>query len=108
VQITVVLLLDSFMKASAAMELEEENRRLTRNKDEANGPLDPLLRKLCEEFVDDQDLTEKLHKLFKVVKYIRSSHVNRRSDMQNLTSYSDLLFRYKTFRDAIGGLFVPL
>ena len=73
-----MLLLDSFMKASAAMELEEENRRLTRNNDESSGPLDPLLRKLCEEFVDDQDLTEKLQKLFKVVKYICSLCAKRR------------------------------
>ena len=53
------------MKASAAMELEDENRKIARN-NETSGPLDPLLKKLCEEFVDDHDLTEKLKKLFKV------------------------------------------
>ena len=69
-QITVVVLLDSFMKASAAMELEDENHKIARNKDESSGPLDPLLKKICEEFVDDQDLTDKLQKLFKAILFL--------------------------------------
>ncbi len=66
-QITVVVLLDSFMKASAVMEHEEEvAAREKMGTEEYHTPFEPLLRKLAEEFTDDKDLDERLKKLFRV------------------------------------------
>lgn len=39
-------------------------RRL--NVDEYSNPLSPLLSKIAEEFIDDQDLSARLQRLFKV------------------------------------------
>ncbi len=71
-----VVLLDSFMKATAVLEMEEETAKAAAAAESAGGllgaerlarsPFDPLLRKLCEEFTDDQDLSNTLGKLFKV------------------------------------------
>ena len=63
------VLLDNFVTASAKieegekrLELEEKRRRqLTRN------PLEPLLKKLAREFVDDADLADKLRCLYQVL-----------------------------------------
>jgi hypothetical protein len=66
-QITTVVLLDSFMKASTLLEHDEEsNQRIKKNVDESANPLEPLLKKLSEDFTDDQDLHARLEKLFKV------------------------------------------
>jgi hypothetical protein len=67
-QITTVVLLDSFMKASSVIEHEEESNQRTKKKnaDESVNPMEPLLKKLSEEFTDDQDLHARLEKLFKV------------------------------------------
>jgi hypothetical protein len=67
-QITTVVLLDSFMKASTMIEHDQEaNMRAKKsNADESANPLEPLLKKLSEDFTDDQDLHARLEKLFKV------------------------------------------
>jgi hypothetical protein len=66
-QITTVVLLDSFMKASTMIEHDEETTQRSKksNIDETANPLEPLLKKLSEEFTDDQDLHARLEKLFK-------------------------------------------
>ncbi len=68
-QVSVAVLLDNFVTASAKIdeeegrhELEEKlRRRQTRN------PLEPLLKKLAREFVDDADLADKLRCLYQVL-----------------------------------------
>ncbi len=62
------VLLDNFVSASTMIEDEEsqilleEKRRLQL----ARNPLEPLLKKISKEFVDDSDLSNKLHHLYKV------------------------------------------
>jgi hypothetical protein len=65
----VAVLLDNFVSASSAIEaeearvlLEDKRRRLL-----VKNPLEPLLKKIAMEFVDDTDLTNKLHQLYKVL-----------------------------------------
>lgn len=66
-QLSVVVLLDNFSKASAVIEHEEEDRGLAeRELDGAQSPMAPLLRKLAEEFVNNEDLTARLQNLYKV------------------------------------------
>ena len=66
-QITVVVLLDSFMKAKAIMDHEEEVAFLeSSGTEEYHTPFEPLLRKLAEDFTDDEDLEQRLRKLFRV------------------------------------------
>ncbi len=67
-QITTVVLLDSFIKASSMIEHDEDtNSRAKKSKvDESANPLEPLLKKLSEDFTDDHDLSARLEKLFKV------------------------------------------
>ncbi len=56
------------MKASSVIEHDEEStlRIKKSNADESANPLEPLLKKLSEDFTDDQDLHARLEKLFKV------------------------------------------
>ncbi len=61
-------LLDNFISASSQMELEEKLRQAqacVRDRLERN-PMEPLLIKLAREFTDNQDLSERLLKLYKV------------------------------------------
>jgi hypothetical protein len=62
------VLLDNFVSASSAIEEEEaqillENKKLRKM---VRNPLEPLLKKIAREFIDDSDLTIKLRHLYKV------------------------------------------
>ena len=66
-QVATVVLLDSFTKAASIIEHEEEAAMLAKKGSEHSlNPLDPLLKKLSEEFIDEDDLHARLQKLFKV------------------------------------------
>lgn len=68
VHLTIVVLLDNFVKASTIIEHEEEEKALMeRELVGLQSPMAPLLRKMAEEFVDDQDLSKRLRILFKVI-----------------------------------------
>ena len=62
------MLLDNFVTASAKIEEDENHRELEeqRRRQQARNPLEPLLKKLAKEYVDDADLSDKLHRLYKV------------------------------------------
>ena len=67
-QLSVVVLLDNFSKASAIIEHEEEDRVLAeKGLDGLQSPMAPLLRKLAEEFVNNEDLSLRLQNLYKVL-----------------------------------------
>ena len=67
-QLSVVVLLDNFTKASATIEHEEEDKVLSEKKvDGMQSPMAPLLRKLAEEFVNNEDLSVRLQNLYKVL-----------------------------------------
>ncbi len=62
------MLLDNFVSASSAIEEEEaqillENKKLRKL---VKNPLEPLLKKIAREFIDDSDLTIKLRHLYQV------------------------------------------
>ncbi len=66
-QLSVVVLLDNFSKAKAIIEHEEEEEIFSEMKhDGLQSPLAPLLRKIVEEFVNNEDLSLRLQNLFKV------------------------------------------
>ena len=62
------VLLDSFVTATARIEAEEIKglHEEKRRRHQAKNPLEPLLKKLTKEYVDNADLSEKLNLLFKV------------------------------------------
>ncbi len=66
-QLSVVVMLDNFSKASAIIEHEEEDKALAeKGMDGLQSPMAPLLRRLAEEFVNNEDLSVRLQSLFKV------------------------------------------
>ncbi len=71
-QVSVAALLDNFISASAEMELDEklqQAKACVRDHLERN-PMEPLLIKLAREFTDNQDLSDRLLKLYKVLQRI--------------------------------------
>jgi hypothetical protein len=68
-QVSVAVLLDSFVSATARIEAEEIKGLLEekRRRHQAKNPLEPLLKKLTKEYVNNADLSEKLNLLFKVL-----------------------------------------
>ena len=62
------VLLDNFVSASSAIEEEEAQILLEdkRRRQLVKNPLEPLLKKIAREFVDDTDLSNKIHHLYKV------------------------------------------
>ncbi len=67
-QVSVAALLDNFICASSEMEMEEKLRKAracVRDRLECN-PMEPLLIKLAREFTDNEDLSDRLYKLYKV------------------------------------------
>ena len=67
-QVSVAALLDNFISASSAMEMDEKLQQAeayVRDRQERN-PMEPLLIKLAREFTDSQDLSDRLLKLYKV------------------------------------------
>ncbi len=68
VHLTIVVLLDNFVKATAVIEHEEEEKVLMqRELVTLQNPMAPLLRRMVEDFVDDEDLSQRLQSLFKVL-----------------------------------------
>ncbi len=65
---SVAVLLDSFVTATAKIEAEEVKglHEEKRRRHQAKNPLEPLLKKLTKEYVNNADLSEKLKLLFKV------------------------------------------
>jgi hypothetical protein len=77
-QVSVAALLDNFISASSAMDLEEKLQQAqacVRDQLERN-PMEPLLIKLAREFTDNQDLSERLLKLYKVYKKTLVTEMN--------------------------------
>ena len=67
-QVSVAVLLDNFVSASIRMQEEERQRELseTKGRRTIRSTLDPLLERLARDFVDDADLSARLHGLFQV------------------------------------------
>ncbi len=63
------VLLDNFVTASLKMQDEERQRALneTKGRRKISCTLDPLLERLARDFVDDADLSARLHSLFRVM-----------------------------------------
>jgi hypothetical protein len=68
-QVSVAVLLDSFVTASLRMLEEERRRHLAESKSRktVSSTLDPLLERLARDFVDNADLSFRLQNLFKVL-----------------------------------------
>ena len=66
-QISQAILLDQFiMTASNTIAEAEAERQKERKREELiRNTLDPLMAKLSEDYIDDADLTHRLHNLFK-------------------------------------------
>jgi uncharacterized protein YaaW (UPF0174 family) len=66
--VSVAVLLDNFVSASSMIEDEETQIMLEekRRRQLVKNPLEPLLKKLAKEFVDDTDLSNKLRHLYEV------------------------------------------
>ena len=62
------VLLDNFVSASAHIDALEHRRfqEEKRRRQETRNPLEPLLRRLAREYVDDADLSDRLSRLFQV------------------------------------------
>ncbi len=67
-QVSVAVLLDSFVSASLRMLEEERQKQLADSKTRKtiSSTLDPLLERLSRDFVDNADLSSRLQNLFKV------------------------------------------
>ena len=66
--LTMVVLLDNFIRASAAVLHDEEEKAFSKKNTEGlYSPMAPLLRMLVEDFIDEQDLSERLKNLFGVI-----------------------------------------
>jgi hypothetical protein len=67
-QVSVAVLLDHFVSASIKLQEEEQQRKLceTKGRRTISSTLDPLLERLARDFVDDADLSARLHGLFQV------------------------------------------
>ncbi len=63
------VLLDNFVSASLNMQDEERQRVLkeTKGRRKISCTLDPLLERIARDFVDDADLSARLHSLFRVM-----------------------------------------
>ena len=68
-QVSVAVLLDNFVNASAKDEAEAELRRIeeAKNYKEIRNPLEPLLIRLIKGYVDDADLTRRLGTLYHIL-----------------------------------------
>jgi hypothetical protein len=90
--VSVAVLLDNFVSASSLIEEEENKARLEEKRRRllVKNPLEPLLKKIAKEFVDDTDLTVKLRHLFKVGGQAlpsRRSHGSRRGACQRAPAF---------------------
>jgi hypothetical protein len=76
-QITVAILLESFVTVSARMEREEERvtHEARKRIERRDSPLDPLFERLARRSISDQDLGDRLRALFQV----RSTHTSTHS-----------------------------
>jgi hypothetical protein len=65
-QVSVAVLLDNFVSASAHIDAQEQMRSKEekRRRQETHNPLEPLLRSLSHEYSDDADLSVRLIRLF--------------------------------------------
>jgi hypothetical protein len=68
-QVSVAVLLDNFVSASASIDAQEQRRlqEEKRRRQETRNPLEPLLRRLSREYIDDADLSDRLSRLFQVM-----------------------------------------
>jgi Ca2+-binding EF-hand superfamily protein len=68
-QVSVAVLLDKFVSATAEMEQEERDMRVQAIKktQQVHNTLDPLLEKMTRDYVDEEDLTNRLSDLFSVL-----------------------------------------
>ena len=62
------MLLENFLEASNEMEAEEKHQHIKQlaREQQVKNPLEPLLLKLTKDFSDDQDLSDRLQRLYQV------------------------------------------
>jgi hypothetical protein len=67
-QVSVAVLLDNFVSASAHIDVLEQrmSQEEKRRRQETRNPLEPLLRRLAREYIDNADLSNRLSRLFQV------------------------------------------
>jgi hypothetical protein len=67
-QVTVAILLESFVTVSARMEREEERQAQEARKriERRDSPLDPLFERLARKYTGDEDLSFRIKALFEV------------------------------------------
>ena len=67
-QVSIAVLLDSFLTANKSIKDEEIMRKLKEHQlqKQLKNPLDPLLLELAKEYLNDVDLSARLHRLFQV------------------------------------------
>jgi hypothetical protein len=67
-QVTVAILLESFVTVSARMEREEERQAQEARKriERRDSPLDPLFERLARKYIGDEDLSLRISALFQV------------------------------------------
>jgi hypothetical protein len=72
------ILLDQFMAVSSnsIAEEEAERRRKWRSEELIHNTLDPLMKKLSEDYIDDVDLSHRLQDLFKASRAVSLHRVS--------------------------------
>jgi hypothetical protein len=67
-QVAVAVLLDNFIQASAQIEDEEKVGALSQQREMARvpHPLDPVMERLSQDYIDDEDLSRRIRDLFEV------------------------------------------
>ncbi len=77
-QVSVAVLLDNFVTVSMRME-NEEKRKASKERKAASqfqNPLEPLIKKLANEYTDNDSLSEKLVSLFQVMSNLRADRAD--------------------------------
>ncbi len=85
-QITVAILLDSFVSVSARMEREQEHQVQEARKrvDRRDSPLDPLFERLARKYMSDEDLSLRIKAVFQVCLMTADAHSQSKISMHVL------------------------
>mmetsp|Transcript_52853 Transcript_52853/g.139104 ORF Transcript_52853/g.139104 Transcript_52853/m.139104 type:complete len:648 (+) Transcript_52853:92-2035(+) len=76
-QVCFTVLLDNFIAASSRMALEKKlmDAQMQKNEQQMKNPLEPLLLSLAREFSDDQDLSDRLQRIYQLLDHDNSGGV---------------------------------